>query len=169
MPEILRKYDSVGGFSVDKTIVINEKKDVTNVNSLEVKNSFYTDSATTHYILRGINTSVLSVDDVNSTIPVPSNSINFVETFIVGVNDNASGNICTKLDSVLKVANDGVVSELSTMTTIIKDAIPEGQTWTINPFTAGSANTFSYNTSRAGTTRTIKWVAYVKVVSIDWT
>lgn len=169
MPEILRTYDSLGGFSVDKTILINENKDVTNVNTLEVKNSFYSDSSTTHYILRGINTSVLSTDDVNSSIPISSNTINFVETFIVGVNDNASGNICTKLDTILKVANDGVVSELSTMTTTIKDSIPDGQTWTINPFISGSANTFSYNTSRAGTTRTIKWIAYVKVVSIDWT
>lgn len=169
MPEILRTYDSVGGFSVDRTTLINEKKDVTNVNSFEVKNSFFSDSSTNHYILRGINTSVLSTDDVNSTIPIPSNSINFVETYIVGVNDNASGNICTKLDSVLKVANDGVVSELSTMTTIVKDDIPAGQTWTVNPFISGSNNTFSYNTTRAGTTRTIKWVAYVKVVSIDWT
>ena len=130
MPEILRTYDSIGGFSVDRTTLINEKKDVTNVNSFEVKNSFYSDSSTNHYILRGINTSVLSTDDVNSTIPIPSNSINFVETFIVGVNDNASGNICTKLDSVLKVANDGVVSELSTMTTTVKDDVPSGQTWT---------------------------------------
>ena len=169
MPEILKTYDSVGGFSVDKTTLVNELKDVKNVNTLEVKNSFYSDSSTTHYILRGINTSVLSIDDVNNTIPVPSNTINFVETFIVGVNDNASGNICTKLDSVLKVANDGVVSELSTMTTIVKDDVPVGQTWTVNPFLGGAANTFSYNTSRAGTTRTIKWVAYVKVVSIDWT
>ena len=169
MPEILKTYDSVGGFSVDKTTLVNELKDVKNVNTLEVKNSFYSDSSTTHYILRGINTSVLSTDDVNSTIPVSSNTINFVETFVVGVNDNASGNICTKLDSVLKVANDGVVSELSTMTTIVKDDVPEGQTWTVNPFLGGAANTFSYNTSRAGTTRTIKWVAYVKVVSIDWT
>lgn len=169
MPEILKTYDSVGGFSVDKTTLVNELKDVKNVNTLEVKNSFYSDSSTTHYILRGINTSVLSIDDVNNTIPVPSNTINFVETFIVGVNDNASGNICTKLDSVLKVANDGVVSELSTMTTIVKDDVPAGQTWTVNPFLGGAANTFSYNTSRAGTTRTIKWVAYVKVVSIDWT
>ena len=169
MPEILRTYDSVGGFSVDKTTLINEKKDITNVNSFEVKNSFYSDSSTKHYILRGINTSVLSTDDVNSTITIPSNTINFVETFIVGVNDNASGNVCTKLDSVLKVANDGVVSELSTMTTTVKDDIPSSQTWTINPFIGGSINTFSYNTTRAGTTRTIKWVAYVKVVSIDWT
>ena len=56
-----------------------------------------------------------------------------------------------------------------TVITTVVDDIPTGQTWTVNPFIAGSANTFSYNTSRAGTTRTIKWVAYVKVVSIDWT
>ena len=55
------------------------------------------------------------------------------------------------------------------MTTTVKDSVPTGQTWTINPFVSGASNTFSYNTTRAGTTRTIKWVAYVKVVSIDWT
>lgn len=169
MAEILKTYDSVGGFSVDQTTLINDKKDLTNVNSFEVKNSFYSDSSTSHYIMRGINTSVLSLDDVGSTIPVASNTINFVETFIVGVNDNSSGNICQKLDSVLEVDNAGVLTELSTMTTIIKDSIPSGQTWSIVPFIGGAVNTLSYSTSRAGTTRTIKWVAYVKVVSIDWT
>jgi hypothetical protein len=55
------------------------------------------------------------------------------------------------------------------MTTIIKDSIPSGQSWTITPFTSGSANRFSYNTNRAGTTENIKWFVYAKVVSIDWT
>jgi|TARA_B100001250_G_scaffold201001_1_gene172339 hypothetical protein len=165
----IKTLDSTGGFSVGNTTLVNELKDVKNVNSLEVKNSFYSDSSTSHYIMRGINTSILSIDNVNTNVSIPNNTINFVETFIVGVNDNASGNICTKLDTVLQVSNTGVVTELSTMTTIVKDSVPSGQTWTINPFVSGAANTFSYSATRAGTTRTIKWVAYAKVVSIDWT
>jgi len=165
----LKTLDSLGGFSVGKTTLVNELKDIKNVNSFEVKNSFYSDSSTSHYILRGINTSILSIDDVNNSISVQSNTINFIESFIVGVNDNNSGTLCTKLESVIQVANNGTPTELSTMTTIVKDGVPTGQTWTVDPFVSGAQNTFSYNTTRAGTTRTIKWVAYVKVVSIDWT
>lgn len=169
MASNLKTLDSVGGFSVNNTTIVNELNDLTNVNSFEVKNSFYTDSSTTHYILRGINTSVLSIDDVNSTIPLLSNTINFIETFIVGVNDNGSGTVSQKLDTVIQVAAAGTLTELSTMTTVVKDSIPSGQAWTVSPFVGGSANRFSYQTNRSGTTRTIKWVAYTKVVSIDWT
>lgn len=169
MASNLKTLDSVGGFSVDKTTLINETKDIKNINTLEVKNSFYSDSSTTHYIMRGINTSVLSTDDVSSTIFLPSDTINFIETSVVGVNDNGSANISQKLETVIQVDSAGTLTELSTMTTIIKDSIPSGQSWTISPFTGGSANRFSYQTGRSGTSRTIKWVAYVKIVSIDWT
>lgn len=169
MASNLKTLDSLGGFSVKNTTIVNELNDIKNVNTFEVKNSFYSDSSTTHYILRGINTSVLSADDVNSTIALLSNTINFIETFIVGVNDNGSGNICQKLDTVIQVDVAGTLTELSTMSTVVKDSIPSGQSWTAVPFIGGSANRFSYQTTRSGTTRTIKWVAYTKVVSIDWT
>jgi len=169
MPEVLKTLDSVGGFSVDQTILINEKKDIKNVNSFEVKNSFFDDSSISHYVMRGINSSVLSVDDANSSITLLGDTINFIETFVVGVNDNGSANLCQKLDTIIQVSNAGVLTELSTMITVVKDSIPSGQTWTTTPFLGGSAFRFSYQTTRAGTTRTIKWVAYVKVVSIDWT
>lgn len=169
MASNLKTLDSVGGFSVDKTTLVNETKDVLNVNSLEVKNSFYSDSSTTHYIMRGLNSSIMSVDDVSTNIVLPGSSINFIETFIVGVNDNASAVLSTKLDSVIQVDAAGNKSELSTMTTTVKDSIPVGQVWTINPFLGGTAFNFSYQTTKTGTSRTIKWVAYVKVVSIDWT
>ena len=32
----------------------------------------------------------------------------------------------------------------------------------------GASNRFSYTTTRAGTTSTIKWVSYTQVVSIAW-
>ena len=169
MASNLKTLDSVGGFSVDKTTLVNETKDVINVNSLEVKNSFYSDSSTTHYIMRGVNSGILSVDDVASNIILPGSSINFIETSIVGVNDNASGVISTRLDSAIQVDAAGCMTELSTMTTTVKDSIPAGQEWTVNPFLVGAVFNFSYQTTKTGTSRTIKWVAYVKVVSIDWT
>jgi hypothetical protein len=165
----LKTLDSVGGFSVGNTTLVNNTKDIKNANSLEVKNSFYQDSATSYYILRGLNTSILSLDDVGSQIILPSNTINFITASIVGVNDSGGGHLSSKIESAVSVGSAGDVQQLSSMTTIIKDSIPEGQTWTIVPFDSGAANRYSYSTVRAGTTTTIKWVVYVKVVSITWT
>jgi len=169
MASNLKTLDSLGGFSIGNTTLVNEKKDITNVNSLEVKNSFYQDSSTSHYILRGVNTSILSLDDVNSQIVLPGNTINFVTANIIGVNDTGGGHLSSKIESTVSVSSIGDVLTLSSMTTIIKDSIPEGQTWTIVPFDSGAAYRFSYSTVRAGTTTTIKWIVYVKVVSITWT
>jgi hypothetical protein len=165
----LKTLDSLGGFSVGNTALVNEKKDIKNANSLEVKNSFYQDSSTSYYILRGLNTSVLSLDDVGSQIILPSNTINFITANIVGVNDTGGGHLSSKIESAVSVGSTGDVLQLSSMTTIIKDSVPEGQTWTIVPFDSGAANRYSYSTVRAGTTASIKWIVYVKVVSISWT
>ena len=166
MASNLKNLDSVGGFSVDNTTIVNELKDIQNVNSLEVKNSFFSDGYTAHYIMRGVNSTILSLDDVASTIILPSDTINFIEASIIGVNDNASAHISQKLETVVQVDGTGSVSELSTMSTIIKDSVPVGQSFTVAPFTGGAANRYSYVTSRTGTTRSVKWSAYVKVVSI---
>lgn len=164
----LKTLDSVGGFSVDNTTVISDKKDVKNVNSVEIKNLFYQDSSTSYYILRGLNTSILSLDDVGSQITLPPNTINFITANIIAVNDTGGGHLSSKIESAVSVGSTGTVQELSSMTTIIKDSIPEGESWTIEPFDSGSANRYSYSTVRAGTTTTIKWIVYVKVVSISW-
>ena len=37
----LRTYDSVGGFSVNNTTLVNELKDIKNANTVEVKNSYF--------------------------------------------------------------------------------------------------------------------------------
>ena len=55
---------------------------------------------------------------------------------------------------------------LKTESTIIKDDVPTGETWSVVP--VGASNRFSYSTTRAGTTSTIKWVSYTQVVSIAW-
>jgi hypothetical protein len=169
MASNLKTLDSVGGFSVGNTELINNNKDIKNANSLEVKNSFYQDSSTSYYILRGLNTSILSLDDVGSQIVLPSNTLNFITANVIAVNDTGGGHLSSKIESSVSVSSTGSVLELSSMTTIIKDSIPEGQTWTIEPFDTGSANRYSYSTVRAGTTTTIKWIVYVKVVSITWT
>ena len=168
MANTLKTLDSVGGFSINKDLLVDESKNLKNINSLEVKSSFFADSATSHYIMRGVNASVLSVDDVSSTIEIGSNTINFIEAHIIGVNDSGAASISKKIESAVYVDNAGQVTEMSSMETTIKDSIPNGQTWTVSPFTSGSANRFSYQTTRIGTTLTIKWVAYVKVVSIAW-
>ena len=168
MPVSNKTFDSVGGFSVDKTTIIDNEKNAKDLNSLEIKNSFYTDSNTTHYIMRGINTSILSTDNVNSVISLDSETINFIETSIIGVNDDSSVVLSTKLESAIQVSNAGVLTELSTMTTTVSDNIPNDQTWTVSPFLGAGANSFSYQTSRSGTTKSIKWVAYIKVVSIQF-
>jgi hypothetical protein len=169
MASNLQTLDSLGGFSIGNTTLVNDKKDIKNANSLEVKNSFYQDSATSYYILRGLNTSILSLDDVGSQIVLPSNTINFITANIIAVNDTGGGHLSSKIESTVSVGSTGTVLELSSMTTIIKDSIPTGQTWTIDPFDGGAANRYSYSTVRAGTTTSIKWVVYVKVVSITWT
>lgn len=169
MASNLQNLDSLGGFSVDNTTIVNETFDIKNVNSLQVKNSFFADSYTEHYIMRGLNTSILEINDTGGQIFLPDNTINFIESTIVGVNDSGGGNLVQKMESAISVNPAGSLAEMSTMTTIIKDTVPQGQTWTINPFVGGSSNSFSYTTSRAGTTISIKWIAYTRVVSIQWT
>jgi hypothetical protein len=169
MASNLQNLDSLGGFSVDNTTIVNETFDIKNVNTLQVKNSFFADSYTEHYIMRGLNTSILEINDTGGQIFLPDNTINFIESTIVGVNDSGGGNLVQKLESAISVNSAGTLAEMSTMTTIIKDTVPQGQTWTINPFVGGSSNSFSYTTSRAGTTISIKWIAYTRVVSIQWT
>lgn len=169
MASNLQNLDSLGGFSVNNTEIVTETYDVKNVNTFEIKNSFYDDSTTSHYILRGLNTTILQVDNSGGQIVLPSNTINFIESTIVAVNDTGGGSLVQKLESAISCDSAGNLAEMSTMTTIIKDSIPVGQTWTIDPFVGGSTNRFSYTTSRAGTTISIKWIAYTRVVSIEWT
>jgi hypothetical protein len=165
MATIIEKFDSTGGFSIDKTVIVDELRNAKDFNTLEIKNSSYSDGNAIQYILRGINTSVLQLDDNGTLINIRDNSINFITGNIIGV--NPLGQVYNaKLETTLFCNASGSTSILSTLTTIIKDDIPEGQTWNIVPL--GGSNTFSYNTTRAGTTNTIKWIAHTQVISIDW-
>lgn len=159
------KFDSVGGFSVNKTIVVDELRNAKDINTLEIKNSEFSDSKTTNYILRGLNTAILQLDNIGTQISIDNNTLNFVTGHIIAA--NPQGTVYSeKIESVVKCDNVGTVSILSSMNTIIKDDIPSGQTWSIEPL--GSSNRFSYTTTRAGTTNSIKWVANVQIISIAW-
>jgi len=161
----LNKFESLGGFSVDETVHIDEEHNAMSLNTIEMKNQFYSDSKTTNYILRGVNTATLQLDNVGTQITIDSNTVNFITGHFLGV--NPSGVVFTgKIESAVYCNAVGATSVLSSLLTIIKDDIPDGQTWSIDPL--GGTGTFSYNTVRAGTTNTIKWIAHTKVVSIDW-
>ena len=91
MSQQLKTFDSLGGFSVENTTLITNKKDLTNVNTLQVKNSVFGDATSTSYILRGNTTAVLALDNVGSQLTLPSSTLNFITAHIVGVNDTGAG------------------------------------------------------------------------------
>ena len=161
----LKKFESLGGFSVDETIHIDEEHNAMSLNSIEMKNQFYSDSKTTNYILRGVNTATLQLDNVGTQITIDSNTVNFITGHFLGV--NPSGVVFTgKIESAVYCNAVGATSVLSSLLTIIKDDIPVSESWTIVPFTA--TNRFSYSTVRTGTVQTIKWAVSTEVISIAW-
>ena len=161
----LKEFESLGGFSIGETSVIDKNKNAKDLNSLEVKNSFFTDSKKTNYILRGVNTATLQLDDVGTSITIDNNTMNFITGHFIGV--NPSGVVYTgKIESAVYCSGAGAVSELSNMLTIIKHDVPTNESWEISSFTA--TNRFSYSTVRTGTVETIKWAVSTEVISIAW-
>ena len=161
----LNKFESLGGFSVDETVHIDEEHNAMSLNTIEMKNQFYSDSKTTNYILRGVNTATLQLDNVGTQITIDSNTVNFITGHFLGV--NPSGVVFTgKIESAVYCNAVGATSVLSSLLTIIKDDIPVSESWTIVPFTA--TNRFSYSTVRTGTVQTIKWAVSTEVISIAW-
>lgn len=169
MASTLKTFDSFGGVSVDTVPVVDDLKNFKNVNSLEIKNSYFANARTTNYVLTGQDTGVLSLDNINGTITLRENSINFINTHIAAVNSTGVGVLTLKLESSISCDGSGSVTELSTMRTIIREGVPSGEDWDIDPYTGGSAYRFSYNTTKSGTGAVLKWFASVQVVSIDWT
>jgi hypothetical protein len=166
MASTKEKFDSSGGFSIDKTIHIDELHDAKNFNTLEIKNTFFEDSRVKTFILRGLNTSVLSLDDIGSQPVIENNTLNFITGRVIAVNEQGTV-YSAKIESVVSCDPTGATNVLSSMRTVIKDDIPSGQSWTIQPL--GATNRFSYSTVRAGTTNNIKWAVSTEIVSIAWT
>ena len=161
----LGKLESAGGFSVQETVHVDELHNAKEFNSIEMKNSFYTDSKTTNYILRGVNTATLQLDDVGTSITIDNNTMNFITGHFIAV--NPTGVVYAgKIESAVYCSPVGAVSELSNMLTIIKHDVPVNESWNISSFTA--TNRFSYSTVRTGTVQTIKWAVSTEVISIAW-
>ena len=164
MATTTEKFDSKGGFAIGKTVIVDEERNAKDFNTLEVKNRHFTDSSQTRYILRGLNTSTLDLDGLGTKIPIANSTLNFVTGNIIAVND--SGTVyAVKFETAVSCDGSGNVNIMSSFQTVIKDDIPTGETWGIEP--TGGTNVFSYNTVRAGTTATIKWVTSTKVISIE--
>ena len=82
----LEKFDSTGGFSIGKTVVVDELRNGLDFNSLEIKNSEYADSNTRRFILRGQNTAVLALDPQGTQIAIASSTMSFITGHVIGVN-----------------------------------------------------------------------------------
>ena len=162
----LNNFDSLGGFSVGETTHIDENHNAMSLNTIEMKNLNFTDSKTVNYILRGLNTATLQLDNVGTQITIDNNTVNFITGHFLGV--NPSGVVFTgKIESAVYCDAVGATQVLSSMLTIIKDDIPTAESWTIEQTTA--TNRFSYATIRTGTVQTIKWAVSTEVISIAWT
>jgi len=167
MATTIKTFNSEGGFGVNQVTLVTDKLDIQNVNTFNLKNSNYTDASRTDYILRGLNTSVLTLD---GTFPIilASNTINFITGYIVAVNPTGAGHYSVKIESAVTCSSSGDVQVLSELFTTIKDSIPSLETWTVSSYDSGSPNQFSYTTTRGGTTDTIKWIANTQVVTVSW-
>jgi hypothetical protein len=167
MSSNLSNFDSAGGFSVNEIEVIDSTKNITNIHTMRIQNSNYSNSHKTSYILSGQNTGILSMDGASQLLPIENDTINFITAHVVGTNQTGGGVLVVKLESAVKCDNVGDVSSIGLLTTVIRDTIPSGQSWTVSAFDSGAVNKFSYSTTRTGTTDTIKWVAVTDIVSID--
>lgn len=167
MATTIKTFNSEGGFGINQTTLVTNNLDVQNVNTFTLKNSNYSDATKKDHILRGLNTTVLTSD---GTVPIllTSGTVNFVTGYILAVNSDGTGLYSVKIESTVSCSASGSVSTLSELTTIIKDSIPLGQTWTVETYTSGQPNQFSYSTVRGGTTGVIKWIANVQIVSVVW-
>jgi hypothetical protein len=165
MASIQEKFDSVGGFSIDKTVIVDEDRNAKELNTLEIKNTHFTDSKVHRFILRGTNTAILALDQIGTQITISNNTVNFITGHYLGV--NPAGTVHSgKIETVVYCDSSGNTNVLSSLVTVVKDDIPIGQTWSIVPL--GSVNRFSYSTTRAGTTNNIKWAVSVELVAIEW-
>jgi hypothetical protein len=163
-----KKFTSLGGFSVNDVTVINELRDIENVNTLQLQNRNYSDAFTKVYILKGTNTEILTLDGIE-LISLPNNTMNFATAHIVAVDDNSgSGNYVVKLESAVSVNGVGNVTVLSSLTTIIKDTIPAAQTWSVTPYDSGDVNRYSYSATKSGGVQSVKWIAHVSITTVAY-
>ena len=76
MATTITSVNSEGGFGVNQTRLVTDTLDLTNINSFELKNSNFGDVNKKEYILRGLNTTVLTLDGITPP-SLENNTINF--------------------------------------------------------------------------------------------
>jgi hypothetical protein len=163
-----KTFNSLGGFSVGNKTIVSDTFDVSNINSLEIKNSYFSSDANkTDYILKGSGTTILTVDNSGNYINIPSNTISFVTGTIVAVNNTGSGYYSLKVDTILSCNVSGVVNVINNFTTILKDSVDPSETWIIAP-NAPANQKFSYATTVSGSSIPVKWICYLQVVNVSW-
>jgi len=162
-----KTFNSEYGFGVSETPVVDESRNILNINTITVQNENFTNASKYCYITSGTNNTILTSDGI--LVPtLANNTINFITTKLIGVNFSGTGHYVVNFEVNATVNGSGNVSLLSELKTIIKDSIPANETWTVSSYGSGGANEYSYAVTRGGTLDTIKWTAYSEVVSIDW-
>lgn len=165
---------SEGGFGVSNKVIISDAFDIQNANTLEVKNSEFTNCSRKDYVMRlqtnaSTPSGILSIRSASSTpLTLQTSSINFITGHVIGTNSNGSGYYAVKSETTVAVDALGAVTVVSELKTILKDSIPSGEGWTVNYYDSGSTNQFSYNVSQGSAAGTILWTAHVQVVTADW-
>ena len=72
------------------------------------------------------------MDGLGTKIPIENNTLNFITGNIIAVND--SGTVyAVKFETAVSCDSTGNVTVMSSFQTVIKDDIPSGETWSIEP------------------------------------
>lgn len=166
MAQTNNPLDSGHGFSVGYTSVISQNRDLQNINSLSVQNSNFPDGIKRDYIVKGLNSGFMTLDGSN-LIDLPSNTVNFINSKIVGINTDASAYYSVKFETTVTVSAVGDVISRSNIKSVISDNVPNDQIWAVTEYDAGSANKYSYATSRSGAADNVKWIGYIQVISVS--
>lgn len=169
--EVLR---SEGGFGVSDKVIISDGFDIQNANTLEVKNSEFTNCSRKDYVMRlqtnaATPSGILSLAAASTTtIALETSSINFITGHVIGTNANGSGYYAVKSETTVAVDALGAVTTVSELKTILKDSIPSGEGWTVDYYDTGNVNQFSYNVNQGTAAGNILWTAHVQVITVDW-
>jgi len=164
-----KTFNSEGGFGVKQTTIISDNYDLQNVNSLELQNVNYTDIKKSEFILKALNTAILSKSATqNEYIQLENNTINFITANIIAVGQNGTGIYSIKIETSVKCNSSGDVSSLSSLTTVIRDDVPIGQSWTVSNYDTGNAGEFSFSVVANGATGVVKWICHIQNVSVSW-
>lgn len=163
-----KTFNSLGGFSVGDKTIVTDSFDVSNVNSLELKNTYFSNDAfKKDYILKGSGTSVLSINSSNDYVDIAPNTISFVTATIVGVNETGSGYYATKIETILSSNVSGDISIVNNLSTILKDSVDLSESWSVSPYVPSNQK-FSYNTFVSGSSVAVKWICHLQVVNVSW-